>query len=102
MLTAEKGGHSERFYVCLWPMFSILSAFSVKAPWRLHALPMERAGFFFFFTALLICDHSEKVIKFYFAVDGIPLSHVLLRLGWHFKVNWTKLTCSHGILQRFQ
>lgn len=39
MLTVEKGGYSERFCVCLWPMFSVLlSAFSVKAPWRLHAL----------------------------------------------------------------
>lgn len=40
--------------------------------------------FFRFFTSLQICGHSGKFIKFYFAVDEIPPSHVLT-LRWRFK-----------------
>lgn len=55
-------GWPQRALLCLWPMFSVLSAFSVKAPWRLHALLYGERWifFFFFFTALQICDHSES------------------------------------------
>lgn len=58
-------------------MFSVLSAFSVKAPWRLHALLYGERWIFFFLQHYRFVI-SEKVIKLYFAVDGIPLSHVLM------------------------
>lgn len=102
----EKGGYSERFCVRLWPMFSVLlSAFSVKAPWRLHALLYGEhwiilLGFFLHHYRFVIT--VEKVIKFYFAVDESLQSHVLtLRLGCKFKASWTKLTCPHGIIQQY-
>lgn len=50
-------------------------------PWRRTA-PDDPDFLLFFFvflfsTSLLICDHSGKFIKFYFAVDEIPPSPVL-------------------------
>ena len=75
----REGVCCERFCVCLWPLFPP-PAVSVEALWRLHALLYLRKALdypdfllFSFFTSLQICDHSGKLIKFYFAVDEITL-----------------------------
>lgn len=69
----------ERFCVrCVLPSCCQCGSSGDCMPFPTESTGLSLFSLFFpsFFTSLQICDHSGKFIKFYFAVDEIPPSHV--------------------------